>query len=252
MMSSIKIKIKSKIVFAAVLLLLSVSVLAAGGGKFKQVNINVHDKSALQRGAVLFVNNCLSCHSAAYMRYNRLGEDLGLSEDQVRETFLPANAKIGDTMTVSMTADEATAWFGNKAPDLSVVGRSKGANWLNAYLTSFYQDENGEWNNTVFPDLVMPHVFWEQQGVQKAIFKDEEDAHGYTHKVFSHFETVSEGSQSAEEYQSTIHDLVTYLIYMGEPARIQRESMGIWVLLFLAMFTLVAYMLKVEYWKDIH
>ncbi|MBE9548143.1 MAG: cytochrome c1 [Proteobacteria bacterium] len=244
--------IKNNVLFAALLMLFSATVAASGGGGLKQVNVNVQDTGALQRGAVEFVNNCLSCHAAAYMRYSRLGQDLGLSDDQVRESFLPANAKIGDTMTVSMSDDEAKAWFGNKAPDLSVIGRARGANWLYAYLTSFYQDDSGQWNNTVFPDVAMPHVLWNLQGIQKAVYHEEDDGYGGVHNVFSHFEMTSPGTQSVEEYEQTVHDLVTYLVYMGEPARIQRESIGVWVLLFLVLFTFVAYLLKVEYWKDIH
>jgi ubiquinol-cytochrome c reductase cytochrome c1 subunit len=165
---------------------------------------------------------------------------------------MPSGTNPGDLMTVSMTADEAKAWFGNDAPDLSVIGRSRGGSWLYSYLTSFYQDDSGHWNNTVFPDVAMPHVLWNLQGVQTAVFHEQEDEHGSKHKVFSHFELKTPGTQSPEEYAETVKDLVTYLVYMGEPAKLKRESMGIWVLLFLALFTFVAYLLKVEYWKDIH
>ena len=246
------IKIKNNLLFGALLLLVSATAVASGGGDLKQINVNVQDTEALQRGAVVFMNNCLGCHEAAYMRYTRLGEDLGLSDDQIRQHFLPGNAKIGDTMTNSMSMDEAKDWFGNKAPDLSVIGRARGSNWLYAYLTSFYQDDSGHWNNTVFPDVAMPHVLWDLQGIQTAVYHDEDDGRGGSHKVFSHFEITKPGTQSVEEYEGTVQDLVTYLVYMGEPARIQRESMGVWVLLFLALFTFVAYLLKVEYWKDIH
>ncbi len=246
------IKIKNSLLIAFLLLLVSITAVASGGGELKHINVNVKDTAALQRGAVIFVNNCLSCHEAAYMRYNRLGKDLGLTDDQVRASLITGNNKIGETMTVSMSPDEARAWFGNIAPDLSVIGRSRGASWLYAYLTSFYEDDTGHWNNTVFPDVAMPHVLWDLQGIQKAVYHEEDDGHGGTHPVFSHFEITKPGAQSAEEYEGTVHDLVSYLIYMGEPAKIQRESMGIWVLLFIALFTFVAYLLKVEYWKDIH
>ncbi len=232
--------------------LLSISAFAAGGGDIKTVNINLKDKAALQRGATIFVNNCLGCHSAAYMRYNRIAEDLGLSEDQVRDNFIFSDAKIGEVMNTVMSKEEATEWFGAPAPDLSVVGRSRGSNWLYAYFTSFYQDELGDWNNTVFPDVSMPHVLWNLQGVQTAVFTEVEDPNGSKHKVFDSFELSTPGSQTAAEYDRTVRDLVAYLSYMGEPAKLKRESIGVWVLLFLAIFTFVAYLLKVEYWRDIH
>ncbi len=244
--------------FVAVLLvsmlvsLFSMSTFAAGGGDIKTININIKDKAALQRGATIFVNNCLGCHSAAYMRYNRLAEDLDLTEDQVNDKLIFGDAKIGEVMSIAMSKEEATEWFGAPAPDLSVVGRSRGSNWLYAYLTSFYQDELGNWNNTVFPDVSMPHVLWNLQGVQTAVFAEVEASNGSKHKVFENFELNTPGSQTAEEYDRTVRDLVAYLSYMGEPAKLKRESIGIWVLLFLAIFTFVAYLLKVEYWRDIH
>ncbi len=233
-------------------LLFSATAMAAGGGDIKVVNINLKDKAALQRGASIFVNNCLGCHAAAYMRYNRLAEDLDLTESQVRDNLIFGDAKIGEVMSTTMSSAEAAEWFGAPAPDLSVVGRSRGSNWLYAYLTSFYQDEFGNWNNTVFPDVSMPHVLWNLQGIQTAVFDEVVADNGSKHKVFKNFELNTPGSQSAAEYDRSVRDLVAYLSYMGEPAKLKREAIGIWVLLFLALFTFVAYLLKVEYWRDVH
>ena len=246
--------LKVTILFSAALLLLTVSfsVSAAGGAHIEHSGANVNDTASLQRGAKWYVNYCLSCHSLDYMRYNRLAEDLQLSEDEVMQNLVFSDAKFPDTMNISMDAEQAEAWFGQTPPDLSLVGRSRGADWLYTYLLGFYKDENGSWNNTVLANAAMPHVLWRLQGIQTPVYRQETTETGFTHEVIDHFELTTPGTQSAEEYEETARDLATFLQYVGEPAVLQRKSLGVWVILFLALFTFIAYLLKVEYWRDVH
>ncbi len=221
---------------------------AAGGGNLQQANVNVRDTAATQRGAKLFVNYCMSCHSASYMRYGRIAKDLELSEDAVMENLVFADAKIGDTMDIAMRPDDAEKWLGKAPPDLSLISRSRGADWLYTYLLTFYQDENGGWNNQVLPNASMPHVMWQLQGIQKPVYATDADGH----EAIDHLVLHRPGLQTPEEYEGTVRDLVTFLQYLGEPAQLQRKNVGIWVLLFLAFFTMIAYLLKIEYWRDVH
>jgi ubiquinol-cytochrome c reductase cytochrome c1 subunit len=205
--------------------------------------VNVDDMAALQRGAAVFVNNCLSCHSASYMRYNRLSEDLGLSEEVVMENLVFSDAKFGETMEIAMTAEAGDRWFGKAPPDLSLIGRSRGADWLYAYMRSFYQDEKGGWNNLILPNASMPHVLWQEQGIQTLVHDEDGVAH---------LDLTTAGILNPEEYDDTVRDLVTFLDYLGEPAKLKRKNIGVWVILFLAVFTFLAYLLKAEYWRDVH
>lgn len=230
-----------------VLLVVSLPVFGSGGGELERANVNIRDTAAIQRGAQTFVNYCLSCHSASYMRYNRLAEDLGLSEDQVMENLVFADVKIGDTMTVAMRPADATAWLGKVPPDLSLVARSRGADWLFSYFLTFYEDSSGGWNNLTFPNASMPHVLWPLQGIQKPVYATHDG-----HEVIDHLVLAKPGIESPEEYEDTVRDLVTYLEYLGEPAEVKRKNVGVWVLLFLALFALVSYALKAEYWRDVH
>lgn len=226
---------------------ISGSAAAAGEGPLEHANVNIRDTAAAQRGARLFVNYCLSCHSASYMRYNRLAEDLGLGEDLVEEHLMFADAKIGDTMEVAMRPDDATAWLGKAPPDLSLTARARGADWLYTYFKTFYRDETGGWNNLVLPNASMPHVLWQLQGIQEPVMGD----HGGLPTV-EHLELAEPGLQSPEEYEETVRDLVTFLEYLGEPAEVKRRGVGIWVMLFLVVFALSSYALKAEYWRDVH
>ena len=230
-----------------VLLAITAPALAAGGGVLEHANVNIRDTAATQRGARLFVNYCLSCHSAGYMRYNRLAEDLDLDEDLVMENLVFADVKIGHTMDVAMRAEDAEEWFGKAPPDLSVVSRSRGADWLYTYLLTFYQDETGGWNNLALPNASMPHVMWQMQGIQKPVYATHDG-----HEVIDHLTLAEAGLQSPEEYKGSVRDLVTFLEYLGEPSKVKRKNIGVWVLLFLALFTLIAYALKAEYWRDVH
>ncbi len=229
-------------------MLTSGTVMAAGGGAhLESSEVNVRDLAAVQSGAKWFVNYCMSCHSAQYMRYNRLSADLNLSEEQVMNNLVFSDAKFGETMDIAMRPDDAVKWFGKVPPDLSVIARSRGNDWLFSYLKTFYQDESGGWNNLMLPNASMPHVLWELQGIQKPVYV----THGDT-EVIDHLVLASEGLQTPEEYDTTVRELVTFLDYLGEPAKLKRKSTGVWVMLFLAVFAFLAYLLKAEYWRDIH
>ncbi len=229
---------------------------AASGGAhipLDKAPVNLSDKGSLQRGAKIFVNYCLNCHSASYMRYSRL-QDLGLTEDQIKNNLLFTTEKPGDTMTVAMKHSDAKIWFGAAPPDLSVIARSRGSDWLYTYLRSFYRDESRPtgWNNTAFDKVGMPHVMASLQGEQVAHFKKEVDHEGKEHEVFERFELVKPGSVSLAEYDAMAGDLVNYLSWMAEPAKQKRLNTGLLVLVFLGIFFIIAYYLKKEFWKDIH
>jgi ubiquinol-cytochrome c reductase cytochrome c1 subunit len=216
--------------------------------------------AALQNGAKLFTNYCLNCHAAAYMRYNRM-RDIGLSDAQIKKNLLFASEKVGDLMMVSLAAKDAKEWFGAQPPDLSVIARSRagengsGADYLYTYMRGFYRDESRPtgWNNLVFPAVGMPHVLWELQGEQRAVYEEIKDAHdpAKTEHHFKGFELAKPGSLSKADYDLAVADLVAYLQWMGEPAQSQRVRLGVWVLLFLAVLTVVAWRLNASYWKDV-
>lgn len=220
----------------------------------------VTDLAALQNGAKLFVNYCLNCHAAAFMRFNRL-KDIGLTEQQIKDNLLFPTDKVGEVMKVSLDPKDAKAWFGATPPDLTLVARSRasasgsGADYLYTYLRSFYRDETRPtgWNNLVFPNVGMPHVLWELQGQRAAKFVEETDPHDASKKVhkFEGFEQLTPGKMSPQEFDSNIADLVAYLQWMGEPMQTQRTRMGAGVLIFLAIFTFIAWRLNAAFWKDV-
>ena len=235
------------------LLLAPVLALASEAGvHLDKAPVNLYDNPSLQRGAKVFVNYCLSCHSASYMRYNRL-QDIGLTEGQIKDNLLFASEKVGETMTIAMGKKEAKQWFGATPPDLTVVSRSRSPDWLYSYLRGFYRDDSRPtgWNNTVFDKVGMPHVLYELQGDQVLHVEEHVDAHGEKHEV-KKLELVKPGKLTKPEYDALVGDLVNYLVYMGEPAKTTRMQLGIYVLLFLGIFFVVAYYLKKEFWKDIH
>ena len=211
--------------------------------------VNLADQDSLQRGARLFVNYCLNCHSAGSMRYSRL-QDLGLTEEQIKDNLLFAAEKPGETMKVAMSKADAKAWFGAAPPDLSVIARSRGADWLYTYLRGFYRDETRAtgWNNTVFDKVGMPHALWDLQGEMVPVYKKDDSGH----EVIERLELAKPGSVTLAEYDAMAGDLVNYLVWMGEPAQLKRKQLGLIVLAFLAFFFVVAYYLKKEFWKDIH
>jgi ubiquinol-cytochrome c reductase cytochrome c1 subunit len=219
------------------------------------------DLAALQNGAKLFVNYCLNCHSAAFMRYNRM-RDIGLSEEQIKANLLFATDKVGDTMKASIDAKQAKDWFGALPPDLSVIARSRadigkgsGADYLYTYLRTYYRDDTKAtgWNNLAFPSVAMPHALWELQGQRVAKFVEEKDPHDEAKSVhrFAGFEQVTPGKLSANDYDEAVADLVAYLQWMGEPAQGQRVRVGVWVLLFLSVFVVITWRLNAVYWKDV-
>ncbi len=221
----------------------------------------VTDVTALQNGAKIFVNYCLNCHAAAYMRYNRL-RDIGLTEDQIKKNLVFTGVKVGDTMKVAVDPKEAKEWFGAVPPDLTVIARSRadaskgsGADYLYTYLRSYYRDDTKAtgWNNLAFPSVAMPHVLWELQGQQRAVFAEEKDAHdpARTLHVFKGFEPITKGTLSTEEYNSSVADLVAFLQWMGEPVQGERVRLGVWVILFLLIFTVIAWRLNAAFWKDV-
>ena len=246
-------KLATYLFIAALLLpLASLTASAAGGAGVEHSGANINDTASLQRGAKWYVNYCLGCHTISYMRYNRLAEDLDLSEEMVMKNLVFSDSKFGETMDIAMDEEQAKAWFGKTPPDLSLIGRSRGADWVYSYLLGFYKDENGEWNNTLLPNLSMPHVLWSLQGIQTPVYRQETSEGGFTHEVIDHFKLTTPGSQSPEEFEETARDIAAFLDYAGEPAKLKRKGVGVWVILFLAFFTFIAYLLKAEYWRDVH
>jgi ubiquinol-cytochrome c reductase cytochrome c1 subunit len=218
------------------------------------------DVAALQHGAKLFVNYCLNCHSAAYMRYNRL-RDLDLTEDQIKKNMVFASDKVGEVMKASLDPKQAKEWFGAVPPDLSVIARSRaggngtGADYLYTYLRSYYRDETKPtgWNNRAFPNVGMPHALWELQGQRGAKFVEVKDPHdpSKTSHHFEGYEQLTPGTLDGLQYDEAVGDLVAYLNWMAEPVQGQRVRLGVWVLIFLAVFTVIAWRLNASYWKDV-
>lgn len=245
-----------KLIAIACLALLPWTGFAAGGGELhlESANIDLANQAAIQRGAKLFVNYCMGCHAAKYVRYKQFTK-VGLSEDDIKNNLMFSNGKIGDLMTIAMPAADAAAWFGAPPPDLTLIARIKhgGADWIYSYLKSFYSDPSRPMgvNNTVFPNVGMPNVLWELQGIQHAVYKDV--AHGdKIEKKVDRLELVSPGSMTPAEFDGAARDLATFLAYIAEPMKLERQALGVWVLLFLLVFTVVAYLMKKEYWKDVH
>jgi ubiquinol-cytochrome c reductase cytochrome c1 subunit len=239
--------------FAALALAPALALASGHDVRLDKAPIDLANQASLQRGARMFVNYCLNCHSASYMRYSRL-QDLGLSENQIKENLLFTREKPGETMAVAMTKKDAKEWFGANPPDLSVIARSRGPDWLYTYLRSFYRDDTRPtgWNNVVFEKVGMPHVMATLQGEQIAHYRTEKEANGEEKRVFDRFELIKAGTVSLAEYDAMVGDLVNYLAWMGEPAKEKRMITGVFVLLFLGMFFIVAYYLKKEFWRDIH
>jgi ubiquinol-cytochrome c reductase cytochrome c1 subunit len=219
------------------------------GYRLDHAPIDPKDLLSLQAGVRTFVNYCLNCHSAQYMRYNRL-TDLGLTEAQIRDNLILTDAKVGDTMKVALTVKDGKAMFGAAPPDLTVIGRSRSADWLYSYLRTFYRDPKSPtgWNNAVFPQVAMPHALWTMQGERGLEVVQAEGGHGPSEYKWRQ---ISAGTQNTVQYDTTVRDLVNFLDYMGEPAAHDRERIGIVVLFALGILFIFAYALKKEYWKDV-
>ncbi|KGQ18645.1 Ubiquinol cytochrome C oxidoreductase, cytochrome C1 subunit [Lysobacter dokdonensis DS-58] len=224
---------------------------ASEGGNLQQSGARLDDRASLQRGAQLYINYCSGCHSLKYLRYSRMAEDLGLSEDEVMGNLNMSGVKYGETIGTAMTPEHAQQAFGKMPPDLSLIARVRGNDWIYTYLKSFYLDETRPvgWNNTLFPNVSMPNPLWEMQGLQHAVLS-KPSASGEAH--VERLELRTPGTQSAEQYDQSVRDITAFLAYAGEPAALKRQGLGVWVVLFLAAFTLLAYMVKKEYWKDVH
>lgn len=237
--------------------------LAAEDVPLDRAPIDEHDLVSLQRGAKIYVNYCLGCHSAGYMRYNGL-EDFALTPQQIRDNLILTGAKVGDLMKSSMDPKDAQEWFGAVPPDLTVIARSRaspagsGADWLYTYLRSFYRDPSRPtgWNNVVFRDVGMPHVLWKLQGEQElrtevVVISRGDDEKDVEKREVQKLVLARPGTMSPLEYDLLVRDLVNFLVYMAEPAKRTRIEVGILVLLFLGVFFVLAYALKKEYWKDV-
>jgi ubiquinol-cytochrome c reductase cytochrome c1 subunit len=237
----------------ALFVFLPVIAMAAGEEQdLDHADIDLTNQTALQRGAKYFVNYCMGCHSARFVRYSRLAEDLDLSPEQVEQNLIFTGQEIGETMTNAMQPKDAEKWFGSPPPDLSLVARSRGVDWLYTYLRSFYLDDTRPFgvNNLVFPNVNMPHVLWQLQGWQIPVYK--EAGHGDEGKVIDHLKLIKPGLMTPDEYDRAVRDLIIFLAYIGEPARLTRLRVGTGVMLFLAVLLVLSYLLTKEYWKDVH
>ena len=272
----------NRIIAAIAFALMPLVALGAGGGAPPMsADTDITNQKSLQSGARVFVNYCMGCHSMAFMRYSRLADDIGLDRDLVAKNLMFTTDKIGDTMTIAMRADDASGWFGVPPPDLSVIARARGVDWLYTYLTTFYSDSNPARpfgvNNIMFPDVGMPHVLWPLQGVQSYVKAERPEAvvsehieaiephekglrlqtavttdDGETTHVTDMLEVTIPGSMQPGQFRKSVRDLVNFLDYAGEPAKLARFQIGYWVIILLAVFALVARALYKDYWRDVH
>lgn len=245
--------------FLGVVALAGLSWSAAGaaaehGSALQLARNDVANVASLQRGARNYVNYCSGCHSAKYVRYSRLADDLQLTEKQVTDNLMFTGERIHDTIKIAMRPEDANHWFGTTPPDLSLIARSRGADYIYSFLKSFYLDSSrpSGTNNLILPGTAMPHVLWELQGLQQAVYDGESDAeHNAVHKKFKEFELAKQGSLSPQEYDQFVRDTVNFLDYIAEPMQLERRNLGMRVLAFLIVFFLFAYFLKKEFWKDV-
>ncbi len=242
------------IVFVLMGLLSAGAMATSGGVKLQRANVDLNNRASLQNGARLFVNYCVSCHSASFMRYNRIAADLGIPDELMMRNLMFTTDKIGEPMTVAMRPTDAEKWFGIPPPDLSVIARARGVDWLYSFLQGFYVDPTRPtgMNNLYLPGASMPHVLWELQGLQKPIFHTVKDENGTEIKAIERLELVTPGKLSEAEFKKSARDLVTFLEYLGEPAKLVRYKLGVAVLLFLSVLLVAVYFMKREYWKDVH
>ncbi|WP_411884051.1 cytochrome c1 [Polaromonas sp. YR568] len=248
-----------KIIFALVTAfgLVAGAQASEGGIAWDKAPDRTNDMGSLQNGARLFVNYCLNCHSAAFMRFNRL-KDINLTDKEIKDNLLFTTEKVGDTMKAAIDPKQAKDWFGGNPPDLTVIARSRaghggtGADYLYTYLRTYYRDETKAtgWNNLAFPSVAMPHVLWELQGVRTPVYEEKEE-HGHKVAIFKGWQQVTPGTMTPLQYDQAMGDLVGYLQWMGEPAQNIRIRVGVWVLLFLLCLTFVTWRLNAAFWKDV-
>ncbi|MGA9026711.1 MAG: cytochrome c1 [Steroidobacteraceae bacterium] len=240
--------------------LLALMLLPAGFAQAQEEGIpllhsgtDINNVSSLQRGARNFMNYCSGCHSLKYLRYNRMAADLRITEPELAANLIFTSAKPFDTINSSMPAD-ALNWFGKVPPDLSLIARAKGVDYVYSFLKGFYADKTRPWgvNNLYLPSAAMPHVLFERQGLQKPVFKSEPDGRGGTSMVLEGVEPMTPGALKPEEYDQFVRDIANFLDYAAEPIKAKRQSLGVFVILFLLVFFVFAFLLKKEYWKDVH
>jgi ubiquinol-cytochrome c reductase cytochrome c1 subunit len=254
-----------KKLFVALLAALALAGVAHGAGKtipldpFPRDRLN--DMVALQNGARLFVNHCLNCHAAAHKRYNRL-RDIGLTDEQIKNNLLFTGERVGDLMKIAMDPRDARRWFGMTPPDLTLIARSRaklnqgsysGLDYLYTLMRSYYRDENTPtgWNNLAFRNIGMPNIFWEEQGERRPVFETRVVNGAETQVFTGRWEQVTPGTMTPQQYDEMVADLVAYLAWMGEPMRADRIRIGVAVLIFLGLFTVIAWRLNAVYWKDV-
>lgn len=238
---------------AALLVLPGAAWAAGGGAALERADNDVSNRASLQRGARNFVNYCLGCHTAKYVRYTRVATDLGLTEEQLKDNLMFGGESPHSTMTNGIDPVDAQKWFGVAPPDLSLIARAKGTDYVYTFLKSFYADPTKPTgvNNLALPGTAMPHVLWSLQGAQEAVWEGHTDAQGNVQKHFKEFRLAEPGTLSPEEYDRFVRDTVNFLDYMAEPMQLKRQSLGYVVIAFLVFFTLLAYALKKDYWKDV-
>ncbi len=248
-----------KLIIASLLLLTPLLAVASSGGvHLESAGIDLTDQASLQRGAKYFANYCMGCHSLKHMRYNRMAEDLGIPETDLRQNLIFNGAKPGELMKISMRPEDGEKWFGTAVPDLTLVTRWRGTDWVYTYLKSFYVDPSRPYgvNNTVFPNVGMPHVLQGLQGVQRAVYTEAHAAEGdegaEAHKVLTGLDLVEAGSMSPADYDVMLRDIAAFLTYAGEPMQLERKRLGVYVLLFLGVLFILAFALKKEFWRDVH
>jgi len=244
---------RTKIAFLAAALMLPGLAAAASGAALDHAGTEIHNQASLQRGARNFVNYCLGCHSAQYMRYSQLADDLALTEDAMRENLMFTGTRVYDPMLSSMPGERGRVWFGNAPPDLSLIVRSRGRNYVYTFLKSFYEDPSRSTgaNNAVLPQTAMPDVLAGLQGVQAPRYESTPGADGKPVQHLAGLDLVRPGEMSAKEFDAFVRDTVAFLEYVAEPAKAKRKALGVWVILFLLMFTALAWLLYKEYWKDV-
>ncbi len=243
----------NKLRFFALLLAFAPALgLAAGGGPLESSGTDLSDRASLQRGAGLFMNYCSGCHALSLHRYSRIASDLELDPAVVEANLIQGDANIGENINTGISVGDGQAWFGKAPPDLSLTARARlgGPDWIYTYLKGFYVDETRPmgWNNTLFANASMPHVLWELQGIQRPVYEEGADGKPHVAKL----ELAQPGRLDAAQYDQVARDISAFLQYVAEPAALKREAVGIWVILFLAFFTFLAYLLKLEYWRDVH
>jgi ubiquinol-cytochrome c reductase cytochrome c1 subunit len=245
--------LKSWVLTSIALLSSGLAMADEGGIALLQAGTDINNTESLQRGARNFMNYCSGCHSLKYLRYNRMAADLNIPESELASSLMFTSDKSFDTINSAMPKD-AEGWFGKQPPDLSLIARARGVDYLYSYLKGYYVDKTRPWgvNNLYLPSAAMPHVLQNLQGLQKPVFKNEPDSAGSARMVLVGVEPMSPGAMKPEEYDQFVRDTVNFLDYAGEPVKSKRQSLGVFVTLFLLVFFVFAYLLKKEYWKDVH